>query len=337
MGGGGGIGKPGPPNAPQYSPTANYGAVASSDANMGQFASGLTGQQLAWAQGAYANQLPYTQNFMNQMGQYGQQAASMQANDYFPVQNQFVQTAMNYNSPQQQAQASSQAQADVANAYQGQRTAALQDLESYGIDPSQTRFGALDLGTRVSQAANMASAGTQARLNSQMTGINLQNQASQMGFTQAGQQINAGSAGNQAGLNTMTTGGNLMGTAPTWSQQAINANQALTGTINSGYQNQLTQYQIGAGQTAQTQQGVGQIAGAAIMAAMLSDRRAKTDIHRIGATKSGIPIVTYRYKSDPKGIQPRVGVIAQDVEKVIPGAIVDMGHGLKGVDYRRLR
>lgn len=62
----------------------------------------------------------------------------------------------------------------------------------------------------------------------------------------------------------------------------------------------------------------------------LSDERAKEDIHRIGETDNGLPIFTYRYKGDDK---PQIGLIAQEVEKKNPDAVMTRPDGLKMVDY----
>lgn len=67
--------------------------------------------------------------------------------------------------------------------------------------------------------------------------------------------------------------------------------------------------------------------------AMLSDRRTKTDIKRVGETDDGLAVFTYRYKA---GGPPQMGVMAQDVAKKKPEAVRHMGGGLLGVDYGAL-
>lgn len=52
----------------------------------------------------------------------------------------------------------------VAQAFDQQRQGALQSLEGFGVDPSSTRYAALDIGLRASKAAAMAAAGTQSDL-----------------------------------------------------------------------------------------------------------------------------------------------------------------------------
>lgn len=63
---------------------------------------------------------------------------------------------------------------------------------------------------------------------------------------------------------------------------------------------------------------------------LLSDRRAKTGIRRVGTTDGGIPIYVYRYKT---GGPAQMGVMADEVEKVIPAAVLESSSGLKYVNY----
>jgi hypothetical protein len=75
-------------------------------------------------------------------------------------------------------------------------------------------------------------------------------------------------------------------------------------------------------------QGVGSAAAAAIPF-MMSDKRLKTDIEKVGKTDAGLPIYTYKYKGDSK---TQMGVMAQDVEKKTPKAVKEVG-GFKAVNY----
>lgn len=96
--------------------------------------------------------------------------------------------------------------------------------------------------------------------------------------------------------------------------------------VNRQYQGQL------AGFNAQTA-GNNQAAGAAasiIAAAMMSDRRLKTDIVLLGEFMPGVNLYEFRYKS---GNRRHVGVMADEVEQVMPRAIFESEDGYKAVDY----
>jgi hypothetical protein len=62
----------------------------------------------------------------------------------------------------------------------------------------------------------------------------------------------------------------------------------------------------------------------------LSDERAKEDISKIGKLDNGLNVYSYRYKGDDR---PQIGMMAQEVEKVIPEAVAEHPSGFKMVNY----
>jgi len=68
----------------------------------------------------------------------------------------------------------------------------------------------------------------------------------------------------------------------------------------------------------------------------LSDLNAKQDIKKIGVLDNGINLYKYEYKPefrDQWGHGVQVGVIAQEVEKIMPEAVGLLDNGFKAVDY----
>lgn len=78
-------------------------------------------------------------------------------------------------------------------------------------------------------------------------------------------------------------------------------------------------------------QGVGNLLGAGKLFG-LSDERAKTDKKKIGEAK-GMGLWEFRYKGEPKSQPKHVGLMAQEVEKKRPDAVITGNDGLKRVDY----
>jgi endosialidase-like protein len=65
--------------------------------------------------------------------------------------------------------------------------------------------------------------------------------------------------------------------------------------------------------------------GSSVLGAF-SDERDKTDLKRLGKDKAtGLPIYAYRYKDDPKTYPKAVGPMAQDVEKIAPSMVSEIG------------
>lgn len=79
---------------------------------------------------------------------------------------------------------------------------------------------------------------------------------------------------------------------------------------------------------------LGGIASAALPM-VLSDRRTKAEIHRIGDGIDGIPLYRFRYHDDAPDTV-RIGFMADDVEKVRPEAVVTRGDGMKMINYAAL-
>jgi len=81
--------------------------------------------------------------------------------------------------------------------------------------------------------------------------------------------------------------------------------------------------------------GVGSLLGgvASVAGLFMSDSRVKTDIVKVGELEPGIGLYKFRYKG---GADKHVGVMAQEVEKVIPSAVTKDEDGIRLVDYGKV-
>jgi hypothetical protein len=104
------------------------------------------------------------------------------------------------------------------------------------------------------------------------------------------------------------------------------------------YQTAQLQNQQYAQQVAQQNAAMGGMAGLgssflSAMPGLFSDRRLKENIQKVGRSdkkRGDLPIFTYNYKGDPT---PRIGFMAQDVEKKHPEAVHTHPSGYKMVRY----
>jgi hypothetical protein len=170
------------------------------------------------------------------------------------------------------------------------------------------------------------------------------NQATVQGF-------NTGLAANQQGfqqqaynqmqpinvINALRTGSQVQN--PNFAavpSQSTTAGPDLLGATNAGYQNQLANYNAQQAQAGGFMSGLMNLGGSLGSAYLMrpSDIRLKKNIKKIGKLHDGINIYSFNYinrKDLPKGEQ--IGVMAQEVEKVIPEAVVTMADGYKAVNY----
>lgn len=109
------------------------------------------------------------------------------------------------------------------------------------------------------------------------------------------------------------------------------------GAYGLNAQGQQNAYNAKVSQTNATNQGTTSALTAAAMAAMymFSERDLKRDIIKIADRPDGLGVYRFNYKSDPDGYPVRFGVMADEVERVMPDA-VKMIDGHKAVDYARI-
>ena len=98
----------------------------------------------------------------------------------------------------------------------------------------------------------------------------------------------------------------------------------VAGITQAGYANQMGAYNSNQGMLG------GLFSAGASLLPLLSDRRAKTDIVRIGATDAGTPIYKFRYKT---GGPVQIGYMAQDLLETQPHAVSMGPDGLYRVQY----
>ena len=175
---------------------------------------------------------------------------------------------------------------NVNQMFEDAREKNLSTLESYGINPSATRYGALDYGIRAAQAAAQAGAGTQAGLDVDETSramfsdaltrelqargldkevldmkrgmIDLGEGVAGRGITEAGAGAEIGGAGVDAKLKASE----LSGKHRTSTNDFLNSTGSLinswTNALNTGYSNALEQQKL----EAESSSGIGSILGA---------------------------------------------------------------------------
>jgi hypothetical protein len=71
----------------------------------------------------------------------------------------------------------------------------------------------------------------------------------------------------------------------------------------------------------------------ALVPVLVSDRRVKDGISRIGTTALGLPLYRFSYLGRDGVFE---GVMAQDVMEVLPEAVIEGLDGVLRVDYARL-
>ena len=239
-----------------------------------------------------------------------------------PLENQFVKEAQEYDSPERRERERGAAIADVNTQFDAQRRNALQRLESYGVDPSQTRSAALDIGVRTAQAAAQAAAATGAERRVEDTGRALRSDAINLGrgaLSNAagfyGQSVGAGSAAVGGANQTTATGAGALQSSLGFSGQALSGYGQGADIRSQGFNNQLGAYNAEQAATAGMMSGIGGIAGLALglKDGGEVDGRA-IPFQQDGMVETGL--------GDGSGIDDSVPANLSDGEYVIPADVV---------------
>lgn len=100
------------------------------------------------------------------------------------------------------------------------------------------------------------------------------------------------------------------------------------GLVQQNYQNQMAAYNA-------RQQAGGNLLDSLLGFLPKSDRRAKKNIEKVGRLK-GHNLYEFQYKGEPTSGPKHIGVMAQEVEKTRPEAVLRGADGMRRVDYGRL-
>lgn len=324
-------------------PPPDYGPIAIANEKAAKLSSKVAMKQLAWAKEQYAKDSKLVTPIVKRATKAMQDQARWAKRDraryekvYQPLENELIKKGRQYSSETYQNEQAGKAQADVSQQFEMARNAAQDQLESFGVDPTQTRAGALDLNSRLQEATARASAGNQARERFDRIGTAIMGEMVNVGKGYPGQTAVAmqGSAqsGNSAVNSTLAntaTGSQAMGNPTQWMGLG---NQALGnwGNLVSGiYATQMEGYKA----RINASSGIGGAIGGIMGGLMgLSDEREKDNIREVGETHDGQPIYSFTYKGDD---EPRMGLMAQDVEERDPQAVATDATGRKFVNYDR--
>ena len=252
------------------------------------------------------------------------------------VQDRLVADANTFDGRVRRDELAQEAGADAQIAIANARASSSRDLARRGVMPSSGRAG--DARLLLGEAALTAGGMNTARRAARAEGYALTDRSANalagypaMSTNATGQTVNmalgaqgaanAGAAGMNAGFGMANAGAASMGANATsmWNAQAnYKSQQDQIAAANDPFNTIL-----------------GAVAGG-VTKFMFSDRRLKTDIVTVGRDgRTGLTLYEFGYLDDDQGRRFR-GVMADEVERIDPGAVSYDGAGYASVDYARL-
>ncbi len=326
------------PEAPDYTPLADASEKAA------QYAADAAWRQqnLAW------KQWQFLQPIMEQVSgrqlemmdeQLSQGRESWARNKQFwGLEDRLIADTQRYNTEAHREMLARQAAADAGRAFSTTREANERNMASMGANPNSGRFAGLNRATELGLGAQRANAMNQSRTQSEALGRARQLEMAGLGRglpnVAAGAYAGALGAGTSAvgnasaGFNTVLPAMNqAYGLGLQGQQLQMQGLSNIMSTQASIYNNYSDPWMALLGMGAQ---GLATYAGLAT-----SDRRLKERIERVGTYPNGLPMYEFSYIGDASQTRYR-GVMADDVEVVVPEAVVVDDEGYKRVDYTLL-
>jgi hypothetical protein len=286
-------------------------------------------EQLAFSRRQYAEMMPLArQVYGQQMDAQRQQME--QAQNYFdyqqqtfrPVEQGLVRDAERFNTEAYREQLAGQAAAAAGRAFGVQQGMGQRAMAARGVNPNSGAAMAMQAQGNLGLAAQRANAMTGARTQAEQLGFARRMDVTGLGRNLAGASTaaygGATSAGT-AGMNTaMAPGGQRMQGMQQAGQTMGNVLSSQTSAYNAAMQNQGLD--------------VGGLMQGAAALYTASDRRLKTNIRLVGTDPaSGFNLYEYEYTFLPgKAFR---GVMADEVEMVMPEAVFTDANGFKSVNY----
>jgi hypothetical protein len=252
----------------------DYSGIVKASKESAALAYKTSKEQLDWAKEKYASDKAISEKVIDSALKRQDTNDANAAKDreryesiYQPLEDQLAQEAQDYASPERMESNAARAQADVAQQFDASRTRAMQNLQSFGVDPSSLRYAALDRAANVQQGAASSAAGNQSRQQDEGIGRALRSEAINVGRGYPGQiagtygtALQSGNQGINSALATTASGASSMGTGIGWQGAGNQALGTWGNALNSGYNNALAGWQA----NQDSSSGIGGLLGTAL-------------------------------------------------------------------------
>lgn len=272
----------------------------------------------------------------------GEQLKSMQqANDWAasdreryigtfrPMEDEFIKTAENWDSPERQAEVAAEAKADVQGAAATAQQARERQMSGMGINPASGRFAGVEAAAGNTTALASAGAQNAARKQVRAQAIGLKGDAINMGRglpSQATQALGLGAqtgnsiVGNNVQSNaSWTTGTDILKSGYSMAMQGYGQQASI---LNEKYRSELAgwkdQQDANTKSVGGLMSGVGTLAGMFMPSGIPSDKTIKEDkVPARGSLRAirGMPIDEWTYKEGQGDGGRHIGTYAQDFQR----------------------
>jgi hypothetical protein len=317
-------------SSPKAPPPPDYSGIAAASQAAAQLSFQIQKEQLDWSKQQFAKTTEISDRIINDAIQRQDKLDASAAEDrarytsvFQPLEDSLAKEAQDYSTPARREMRAGAAMSDVSQQFKVARAAAQDRLESFGIDPSQTRAAALDVNSRIAEAAARAGAGNQAREQTDAVSRALRSEAINVGRGypgQVAQSYGLAMQGGQGAANTafgnVQSGAATMGTPMQWGQMGTSALGTWGNALGQGFDAQMKRFDANQKASSGWGQALGLVGG-------------------IGLASMGMPTSSIGGKllgfdeggSVPESMSPSGGAVTDDVPAQGPTGAIQLNGG----------
>lgn len=296
-------------------------------------------------EGRADRQAAFDEQIQQRQYQIAEEEYSRLKDKFYPLQQQAIDEANKYNQEDQREKFAQQAIGDARAASENAAQQNEQRMRSFGINPASGQYRGMMNSNQVQQSALEAAASTRARNAAEQLGWAKRMDAIGLGMntfgnqaTSTGLSLNAGNAALAAGQIPMQNQ-MMMGQSAALGYGGAMGGYGQVGTLGvQKYGADVQAYRAQREAEAAESAGFGNFLGALGSAGItkFSDYRLKENIVLVGRLREGMNIYEFEYKPEFKqvaGYGRYRGVMADEVERILPRAVVVASNGYKMVNY----
>lgn len=330
-------------STPSAPPPPNYQPIADASQRAAEESAAVMREQLAWAKEQYGDNKAFTDEvktrFLEDVDTNRETARKDRARYeeiYQPLENQLATDAQTIASEGNKERQRGRVMGTVGQQFEQAGQVAKRNLESFGIDPTATRYGALDLGVRAQKAAAQAAAANQSDLALEDRGRALRSEAINVGrgypgqiATQYGTSTQAGSAGVGGQNATYSASAPALGNPTAWGGLQNQSLGIWGNTLGSMYGTQMQGFNAQTQANAQSSSGIGSAAGLlggiALRGAMGGFREGgeipePSTVPSMGGPPAGAGVLDVEGTTIPRSASPSGGAVPDDIQAVATGS-----------------
>lgn len=285
-----------------------------------------------------ANQVTQQQlEASKQSQQWATQDRNRYTDTFVPLQDEFINDAKNWDSPERQAELAAAAKADVMNNASLARQATERNMSSMGVDPTSGRYAAVNRAGDLSTTLAAAGAENNARSTVRNQGMALKGEAinlgSGLGVNPASSLSLSSQTGSAAYGTTSANNAQAAGNASIMGQGyqgAMNGYNNQASILNQQHQNKIQAQQMNNEASNSMWSTIGSVAGMGAM--MLSDEDLKEDKQQVDGALDAVKsmrVEKWKYKDGVADGGEHIGPYAQDFQQATG---LGDGHSINVVD-----